>query len=119
MKFIVALVLTALTAFIAGLYLDWWSLAVAAFLIAILVHQRSGKAFLAAFLASFLLWSGLSWWIDFKNQSILSARISELIGIGNNPMLLILITGVLAGLVAGMAALSGSFLRSTGRKKLV
>lgn len=116
MKFIVALLLTGLIAFIAGLYFDWWSLAIVAFLIAILIHQQPGKAFLAAFLALFLLWAGLSWMIDLKNESILSARISTLIGIGNNPMLLVLITGLIAGLLAGMAALSGSYLR--GGKKV-
>jgi len=58
------------------------------------------------------LWGGLAFWIDVKNDSILSVRISQLMGIGNNPVILILITGLIGGLVGGFAAMSASFLRS-------
>ena len=113
MKFIVALILTALLSFIAGLYFPWWSIALCAFITALLIYQRSWKAFLAGFIGLLLLWSGLALWIDVKNESILSARIGELFGIGNNSFLLVLITGIVGGIVAGFAAMSGSFLRST------
>ncbi|HZI53402.1 MAG TPA: hypothetical protein VFD56_06860, partial [Chitinophagaceae bacterium] len=89
MKFIVALILTALLSFIAGLYFPWWSIAIAAFITALLIYQRSWKAFLAGFIGLLLLWSGLALWIDIKNESILSARISQLFGIGSNSYLLI------------------------------
>lgn len=109
MKFLVALILTALFSFIAGLLLPWWSIAVVAFLVALFIHQGPARSFLAGFLATFLLWCILSWWIDMKNESILSSRIGTLLGVGNHPFLLILITGLVGGLVAGFAALSGSF----------
>ena len=112
MKFLAALILTALLSFIAGLYLPWWGIAIAAFVVALIVYQNAGMAFLAAFAGLLLLWSGLAFWIDSGNESILSARIGELLGIGNNAFLLILITGAVGGLVAGFAAMSGSFLRS-------
>ena len=113
MKFSVAIILTALLSFIGGLYFPWWSIAITAFLVALLVQQKGGMAFASAFSALILLWSGLAWWINMENENILSARIGELLGIGNNPFLLILITGVIGGLVAGFAAMSGSFLRSS------
>ena len=91
MKFIAALIITALLSFIAGLYLPWWSIAIAAFIVALLVYQNAGMAFLSGFSGLFLLWSGLAFWIDNGNDSILSARIGELLGIGNNPFLLILL----------------------------
>jgi len=115
MKFLTALLLTALCSFIAGLYFPWWSLAVIAFLIALLVHQRAGKAFLAAFIALFLLWGCLALWIDIKNTGILSKRIAELLGVGSS-FLLVLITGLVAALVAGFSAMSGSYLRMSPRK---
>ena len=111
MKFLAALILTALLSFIAGLYLPWWGIAIAAFVVALIVYQHAGMAFLAAFAGLLLLWSGLAFWIDSGNESIISARIGELLGIGNNAFLLILITGAIGGLVAGFAAMSGSFLR--------
>ncbi len=112
MKFLAALVLTVLLSFIAGLYLPWWSIVIAAFIVALIVRQKAGIAFLSAFCGLLLLWSGLSLWIDAKNESIFSAKIGVLLGIGNNSFLLILITGIVGGLVAGFAAMSGSFLRS-------
>lgn len=113
MKFIASLLLTALLAFIAGIYLSWWGIAIAAFITALLIHQTAGKAFLAGFLGIFLVWGLLAWWIDNVNQSLLSARIGELLGIGNNPLLLVGITALTGGLVGGFAAMSASFLRST------
>ena len=115
MKFFSALIITALLSFIAGLFLPWWGIAVASFLAAIVVYQKAGFAFLSAFFGLFLLWSTLAFWIDTKNESILSMRVAELLGIGNNSFLLILITGMIGGLVGGIAALPGSFLRTAGR----
>lgn len=112
MKFSVAFLLTALLSFIAGLYFPWWSIAIASFFVALLVHQKAGIAFVSAFLALLFLWSGLAWWINVKNENILSSKVAELLGIGSNTFLLILITGAIGGLVAGVAAMSGSFLRS-------
>lgn len=113
MKFSVALILTALLSFIAGLYFPWWSIAIASFLVALLVQQKAGIAFAAGFSGLLVLWTVLAWWINVKNENILSARIGELLGIGNNPFLLILITGIIGGLVAGLAAMSGSYLKSS------
>lgn len=112
MKFLVALLLTALLSFIAGLYLPWWSITIAAFIVALLVYQKAGIAFLSGFSGLFLLWGSLSFWMDTKNESIFSAKIGALLGIGNNPFLLILITGIVSGLVGGFAAMTGSFARS-------
>lgn len=110
MRFFAALVTTILLSFISGLFLPWWGIAIASFIAAICVYQRAGFAFLSAFFGLLLLWCGLAFWIDTANESILSARIGELLGIGSNSFLLILITGAVGGLVGGMAAMSGSFL---------
>ena len=115
MKFFSALIITALLSFISGLFLPWWGIAVASFITAIVVYQKAGFAFLSAFFGLFLLWSILAFWIDTKNESILSVRVAELLGIGNNSFLLILITGMIGGLVGGVAALPGSFLRTARR----
>jgi hypothetical protein len=111
MKFLVVLILTVLLAFISGLYLPWWGMAIAAFIPSVIVYQKAGPAFLAGFLGLFLLWSVVAFVIDRANESIFSAKIGELLGVGNNPFLLILITGVVGGLVGGFAAMTGSFLR--------
>lgn len=113
MKFLVAILLTALLAFVGSLWLDWWSIAIAAFLIAILVHQKAGKAFLSGFIGVFILWGAFAWWIDMKNEGVLSKKIAEVLPLGGNSLLLILVTAFVGGLVAGFGAMSGSYLRSS------
>ena len=75
MKFLTATFLTALLAFISGLFLPWWGMAITSLLVAVLIHQKAGKAFLAGLLGVFLLWAGLAWWIDMKNNGVLSTKI--------------------------------------------
>ena len=118
MKFITAIILTALTGFIAGIlsFSPWWGFAITSFLVALLVHQKGGKAFLTGFLGIFLLWAGLAWWMDMKNNGILSHKIAQILPLNGNSLLLILITGVVGGLVAGFAAMSGSYLRASSKK---
>ncbi len=115
MKFLVAILLTALLAFISGLFLPWWCIAITSLLVAVLVHQKAGKAFLSGLLGVFILWAGLAWWIDMKNNGVLSKKIASVLPLGGNSLVLILVTGLIGGLVAGMAAMSGSFLRASGK----
>jgi hypothetical protein len=112
MKFITSIILTALLSFAACLYLPWWSIAVVAFIVAVLIPQHVGKAFIAAFLAIFVLWAGLSFWLSFNNNHLLAHKVSILILKTDSPNLLIIATALIGALVAGFAALSGSFLRT-------
>lgn len=115
MKFFVAIILTALLAFISGLLLPWWGMAITSLVVAVLVHQKGGKAFLSGFLGLFLLWAGLAWWIDMKNNGVLSQKIAVVLPLGGNSIVLILVTGIIGGLVAGFAAMTGSFLRASDK----
>ncbi|MEO6539519.1 MAG: hypothetical protein ABIN74_00960 [Ferruginibacter sp.] len=113
MKFFISFILTILLSFAVCLFLPWWSIAVAACLVAALIPQRPGKAFLTAFMALFLLWGGLSFWMSNNNQHILAHKVSQLILKMDNPVLLVLATALIGALVAGFAALAGSYLRKT------
>lgn len=111
MKFIVSVLLTALIAFAAGIFLPWWSIAVAGFLVAVIVPQKAFKSFLSGFLGIFLLWAVLSLWIDQSNQGILLQRVAALFKLNNAAWLLFLITALIGGLIGGFAALTGSYVR--------
>jgi len=91
-------------------------LAIAAFLVAALIHQKSWKAFLSGFLGLFLLWGGLALWINLKNDGVLAVKVASLLPLGGSPYLLIVVTGFIAGLIGGLAALAGSYLRSSPAK---
>ncbi len=117
MKFFTATVLTALLSFVAGIYVPfWWFFAVVSFLVAVLVHQKGAKAFFSGFLGLFILWGVLAFWIDVKNEGILSSKIAGLLPLGGSSFLLIIVTGIAGGLVAGFAATSGSYLRTSKLK---
>jgi len=118
MKFFNSVLLTALLSFIAGIYISyWWFFAVIAFLVALLIHQRGFKAFSAGFLALFILWFVLAFWMDLANEGVLSVKIASLLPLGGSKWLLMIVTAFVGGLVAGFAALSGSYLRSSNPKK--
>ena len=118
MKFINSFLLTALLSFIAGLFISyWWFFAVIAFLVAILINQKGYKAFLAGFLALFILWFALAFWMDLANEGVLSVKIASILPLGGSKWMLMIVTACIGGLVAGFAALSGSYIRSTSSKK--
>jgi len=115
MKFLVSILLTALLSFAICLYCPWWSIAIVAFVIAVLIPQKPFPSFLTGFLALYLLWFALTVYISNNNEHILAHKVSVLILKMDNPFALILITALIGALVAGFAALAGSFARATKR----
>ena len=111
MKFIVSLILMAVLSFATCLYFPWWSIAIVCFIVAALIQQQPGIAFLCGFISLFILWAGLSLWISNHNEHILAHKISVIILKKDDPNLLILITGLIGAVIGGFAALTGSFLR--------
>lgn len=116
MKFFISVLLTALLAFAAGLYLPWWSLALAAFSIALCIPQRAGISFLSGFSGVFLMWGIVAWLRDHANEQILSQKIANLFGLNGSSFLLILIVAITGGLVAGFSALAAAYLRKPIRR---
>ncbi len=113
MKLLISLLLTALLSFAACLFLPWWSIAIVSFIVAVLIPQIPGKSFFTGFTALLLLWGGLSFWISYNNEHILGQKISLLILKMDSPYVLILATAMIGAVVAGFAALAGSYLRKT------
>lgn len=111
MKFIVCTIVTALLAYAFGLYFPWWSLVIAAFIVAFFVPQKPLWAFSSAFLALFLLWGLMAWFISMSNGHILAHRMSVLIVKKDDPTMLIFLTAILGAIPAGLAGLAGASLR--------
>lgn len=111
MKFLVALVLTALLGFSAPLIATWWSFVLSSFVIGIAIHQKPFKAFLSGFLGIFILHLVLTWLQDSANQHILAIKVANILPLGGSWIGVILLTSFIGGLLSGMAALSGSYLR--------
>lgn len=117
-KFIVSVLLIALLSFTICLYMPWWSIALVAFIVSMIIQQKHYLSFIAGFLSLLLLWGGLAWYISTANHHILAHRISPVILGKDAPMTLIIITAFIGALTAGFAALSGSLLRSIVDKRM-
>lgn len=111
MRFTLATLLTVTLSFIAGLYLPWWSIALVAFGVALLIKQKIAWAYLSAFTAIFFLWGGLATFVHIRNKGVLAQKIAQLFSLNGNAVYLVLITATVGALVAGFAAMSGSSLR--------
>ncbi len=111
MKFFISLILTILLSFAVCLFLPWWSIAIAAFVVAALIPQKPLKSFITGFAALFLLWGGLSFWMSNNNENMLAHKVSQVILKMDSPVALILATALIGALVAGFAALAGSYMR--------
>lgn len=117
MKFIISLLLTALFAFALGLFLDWWSIALAAFIVAVCIPQRPWLAFFSGGLGIGILWAGYSLFLNGRNNGLLARKIASLLPLGGKVLLLLFVTALIGGLVGGLAALSGSYLRKVPARK--
>lgn len=109
MKFFLSILLIALLSYALGLFLPWWTIAIAAFLVSAFIPQKPGISFLTGFVSLFLFWGILSWYISFANHDILANRISTLIFKSESYWILVLLTALIGALVAGLAALAGSY----------
>lgn len=98
--------------------MDWWAIAIAAFIVAVFIHQKPMKSFLTGFIALLLLWGGLSWWIDMKNEHVLSHRMASVLPFGGSVLLMILVTALIGALVAGFASMAGSYIREKKESKV-
>lgn len=112
MKFFITLMLTALLSFSWALFFPWWIIAVAAFIVTALIPQRRFTSFISAFLALFLLWGGQAVVTDLKNGHILSSKVAAILPFGGSYVVIILVTAFIGGLIAGLAALTATFLRA-------
>ena len=108
--------LILLAAPVAQLVLPWWIITPVAFALALALGRRGWGAFWAGFAGVGLGWLVLASWLNLQNEGHLSHRVAELIPLGGSGWLLVLVTAVLGGLVGGLAALAGVWLRQAFAK---
>lgn len=114
MKFLASFVLIGLLSYAAFLFAGetpWWMFAVGAFIGGVAIKQRAYAAFLAGFLAVFVLWGFLTWQMNSANDGLFSAKMANILPLNGSSNMLILISAAIGGITAGLAAATGSFLR--------
>ncbi|SNR75496.1 hypothetical protein [Hymenobacter mucosus] len=93
------------------LIMPWWSLVLVCLGLAAWQRPSSGQAFAAGLLGAGLSWWLPALWLTTHGAARLAGRLATLLPLGGNAWLLLALSGVVAGLVGGLAAVSGTWLR--------
>jgi len=106
MLFLIILILSL----IAGFITPWWAAAIIAFVAALYAGKKPGQAFLSGFFAVFIVWVVLALFKSVPNNHVLASRVAVLFHLPGWSILLIM-TAIIGGLVGGMCAMSGVFVK--------
>ena len=106
--FMLLLVLLLLTPF-------WWWIIILPLGFGLLFLDSGWKGFLTGMTASGVLWFSTSLILWLTNSRIIAGRIADLLKVGS-PLLLVLITGILAAIVGGISGMTGVMMRKVVRK---
>ena len=106
-NFLIAVVFIAVVSAILQQFLPWWIIALVGFVGGYTIKQGYLKAFAAGFISIFLLWIVYAFMLSHGNNDILAAKVARLLPLQGQVSLLLLVTGIVGGLVSGLATLTG------------
>lgn len=116
-KNIINFIATILLAALLSLFLPWWSVMTAALATSISIPLKKVAVFFVPFFSILIFWATYCFMLSSANDFTLAKKISQLLELGGNPYLLILFTGILGGLAAGIIAVFGKQIVIFSRSK--
>ncbi len=109
-RFLFALLLTAVASGFALTAMPWWTSMPVAFIIILMLPMRGGRAFLATGLGAAIAFFILSYMADTANEHILSSRMAMLFGLPSYAFMLLL-TALTGFITAGLGGWTAALLR--------
>jgi len=106
-KNIINFIATIILAFVLSFFMPWWSVMVVGFATSLFIPLEKRAVFFMPFLAILVFWFVYSLILSGSNDFTLAKRIAILLPLGGSSFLLMLVTGVIGGLAAGIAAVFG------------
>jgi hypothetical protein len=107
--------------FLLTLFLPWWGIALAAFIIGLIFSNKPGNNFLAGMLGVGLFWLGFAAYIDFRDEYRFSGRIAQLFSdslhTDINSWVLLMFTTFLGALIGGLSAMAGAMILDNGLRR--
>jgi hypothetical protein len=88
----------------------WWWIMIVPFAYGAAAARSGGKAFLTGLAAAGILWLGASLYLFLTGSGLIAARMAAMFKLGDS-RLLVLATGLVAALAAGLAGYSGYAVR--------
>jgi hypothetical protein len=98
---------TIIIAVLLSQQLPWWSVMVAAFVTSLFLPLKKSAVFFVPFLAIAILWIVHAFYLSNGNDFILAKKIAVLLPLNGNPYILMLVTGIVGGISAGISAVFG------------
>jgi hypothetical protein len=102
--------LIAVLSWIIQLFLPWWGMAIIAATVSFFLSKKAFQTFLAGFFACGLVWLLMELYITMVNGSLMTDRMANLFSLPTG-ILLFVVSFIVAGLVGGLSALAGRFLK--------
>ncbi|HEY0066292.1 MAG TPA: hypothetical protein VGB46_02980 [Flavisolibacter sp.] len=92
--------------------LPWWSFVIPVLIFGgvISVLRWGVSGFLTGFLAGFIIWFGVNSFYDAQNGGLMMGRVAQLISVPK--LVMLLLSGLLGGLLSGLALYTGKGLLS-------
>ncbi len=106
-KTLINFIATIILAYLLSLFMPWWSVMTVALATAMFFPLKKAAIFFVPFLAILLFWFVYSYILSSGNDFTLAKRIAVLLPLGGNPYILMLVTGCVGGLAAGISAIFG------------
>jgi len=118
MKSSIHLIATIAIAYLfSTLSMDWWSVMLAATLTGWIIPLKGFKVFAIPFLSILIFWSVYTYLLSSGNDFRLAKQIGVLLNLGEQPYLVILVTGIIGGVAAGVAGIFGKQLANLKKRK--
>jgi hypothetical protein len=107
-----------LSALVLHQFLPWYSIVIAGLVGGILFPLRSSlSVFGSGFLAGLFLWGGYAAYLNAANQGLLASRLGETFG-GLSAGMLVLVTGIIGAIFAGLSVWVGVLGRRASQRHL-
>lgn len=124
MKFLLKTILIVVLAAISQSFFPWWGMSLAAALVCFVMSSRPPKrrftsstkppefqsSFIAGLLGGALVWGLAAFWLNYQNDSLLGDKIAAIITQAPNAYIMIVITALMGGLLAGFGGMTGDYL---------
>ena len=105
-----------MSTFILGYFFDWWTVVIAGFIGGFFFGTASRETFAKGTVGASILWLLMILYYHFSTQGILSNKIAQILPVGGNVGILIIVTILIGGLVGGCGAMSGFLSKNLFRK---
>jgi hypothetical protein len=118
--FLVKVIIIAVLSFIITLFLPWYGVAIAAFIVGLVLSNKPGNNFLAGFFGVGLFWLAYALFLDIQNQHILSSKIallfSDNLGTDITSGVLVMVTTFLGALLGALSCMAGAMIMDDGSR---